>query len=336
MGKSFRALLVEQDQEYTYYVRSIRNIHQSDVMDFIRLSLLPYDLREIKKGTYVPPLANDENGFINEPWSGVYTITVVLGTSIPNQTAVEKIALFTHINNEYIIVHQKGESSKQLDNSDDDEDVSDSEDYKTLVQNAKDWGATSDNPTSPDEAQKLAGNKRLGDFFKELEQDRKEREEDISQHNVEPVLTESFVTSHTALKEVTGQSRLKGFYLVERFKRNDSILHINGPFKNLPDSHVFLPEMTSSGGGTLEVINEKSLRLIDSDRDFRFTHIVELAAPIPREVTVLDQDTGKEYHVIVKSMDETDARSKAITQVANKYKLDSQKLLADDPESAQG
>ncbi len=336
MGKSFRALLVEQDQEYTYDIRSIRNIHKDDVMDSIRLALLPYDLRQIKMGTYIPPLATTGNGFIVEPWSGVYTLKAILGTEPPdNRTAVQKIALFTNINDEYLTINKEGESEEQLDNSDD-ETVSDSKDYKTLTQNAKDWGATIDDPMSPDEAQKLAGNKRLGDFFKELEKDRKERENDIGQHDVDPVLTESFVTSHIALKEATGQPRLKGFYLVERFRGNDKILNISGPFKNLPDNHTFLPEMVSSAGGTLEVINENSLRLVDSDRDFKFTHIVELASPKPREVTVLDQDTGKEYHIIVRSMDETDARSKAITQVANKYKLDSQNLLADDPDSAQG
>lgn len=330
MGKSFRAMLVENDQEYTYNIRSIRNIHDSDVMDFIRLALLPWDLRKISKGTYIPPLASKGNGFVVEPWAGVYTLKVVLGIEPPdNNTAVQKIALFTHINDEYLHVYKEGESENQMDNSDD--DPSPSEDYKTLAQNAKDWNATPDNVVNADN---LTGNKRLGDFLRELEKERKEREDYINQYDVEPVLKEAFVTSHIALKEATGQSRLKGFYLVERFEENSNILHINGPYKNLPDSHPFLPEINKKGAGSFEAINENAVKLVDPDRDFSFLQLVELAAPQPREVTVIDQDTGREYHVIVRSLDETDARTKAITQVANKHNLDSNKLLAADPEPA--
>ena len=67
--------------------------------------------------------------------------------------------------------------------------------YKSLAKYAKGWDGTPDEGDIDSDAQKYAGQGRIDAFMKELSADRKERESEVEGRNVQPNLTESFVTS---------------------------------------------------------------------------------------------------------------------------------------------
>ncbi len=332
MKRSFRAILAEQDQEFTYVVKSIYNIHDADMMDWVRLALLPYDLRELTKGTFTPP-DKDQTTFPNVPNAPVYTLKAKLGLEPNWEHATSKVALFTRIRDfEHLLVHKEGENpQKEMDNSDTKDETK--KDYKSLAKNAINWDATPDQGIDTD-GQEGAGEKRIGALMKELEKERKEREELIP--TVDPNLKEAFVTTHIALKEVMGP-KPKGFYLIERPVQDANILRIHGPFKKQPTNYEFVGEMTHPSVSGFKKLNEKTIYAMSNGKDF--TYIVEKAShsPITEEkfsVDVQDQDTGAQYNVVVDAMDDAGARDAAVNRVAEKHQIDKQRLLASDPEVA--
>lgn len=323
MGKSLQQLIVENDQEYTVHVCSVQNIHDTEVMDFIRLALLPYDLREIKTDGYKPM---GDDAFAGYPGYPVYTITVKLGLDVTNEKAEERVATLTHIDKDQVIVHHKGESLKKAedDNSDD------------AAEGAGDAGEPE--PMGSDQAQKLAGEKRIDDFLKELEADRKEREGAVPDFKVE----EAFCTSHIALKAFHSNVLApKGFYVVERESIGDSVsaLHISGPFKNIPDNYPLVPTLPHTGIDTVKVMTEShgtfGLEVHTRDTGHRFisesekTTVTEAAQ---QEVKVTDTDTGKTYTAAVRADDDATARDLAVQSISKKKGISPEQLVAAAPE----
>jgi len=110
------------------------------------------------------------------------------------------------------------------------------------------------------------------------------------------------------------------------------MMHIEGPFKQQPSNYEFVADLIVRGAGTFEVLSESEVRLVEHDRDFRFTRpLREQMKPTPFEVTVQDQDTGKTYTVLVKALSETDARDRGVETVANQEQLDQSRLIAVEP-----
>jgi hypothetical protein len=204
--------------------------------------------------------------------------------------------------------------------------------YKSLAQHARTWDATPDEGNIDTKAQTLVGLDRIDAFMRELSADKTAREQEVEGRNVQPVLTEAFVTTHLALGDVFGTNAPKGFYLVERHADDPSMMHIEGPFKHQPSNYDFVADLIVKGSGTFEVLSESQVRLVEHDRDFRFTRpIHERMTPKPFEVTVQDQDTGKTYDVLVKALSETDARDKGVETVATREQLDPSRLIAIEP-----
>ncbi len=322
MGKSFQQLIVENDQEYTVHVCSVQNIHNAEVMDFIRLALLPYDLREIKVDGYKPMGDDAFAGYTGYP---VYTVTVKLGLDVTNEKAEERVATLTHIDKDQVIVHHKGESLKRAeeDNSDD------------AAEGAGDAGEPAE--MGSEQAQKLAGEKRIDDFLKELEADRKEREKAVPDFKVE----EAFCTTHIALKAFNSNVMApKGFYVVERESTGDSksVLHISGPFKGMPENYPLVPTLSHEGINVVKVMTEShgAFGLEVSTREgHRFLgesvkQTVTEAAQ--QEVTVTDTDTGKTYTAAVRANDDATARDLAVDSIAQKHDLSPDRLVAGAPE----
>lgn len=335
MTKNFRAFLAENDQEYTYYIRSTRNIHEDEILDWVRLALLPYDLREIKKSTYKPPMAGD-NGFELEPYAPVWVVRVKLGIEpADDEMAVQQISTFTHINDQYIIFHKEGEPAKRIDNDDQPTDKKPNDALDPLLQTAKNWDSDLDKQMIDPDAGQYVSNPRLADFIQELEKDRQERETWRKKYQLDPKLYESFVTSHLALRDVYGESPQKGFYIVERRAQDKEVMHIAGPLKHCPINYEFVPDLVKKGAGTFEVLSESEVKLVGSDRNFRFSRgpILQERVRKTYEVEVQDQDTGKTYTVAVKSFKEEDARDKAVQTVARQEKLDVDRLIATEPEA---
>lgn len=349
MGKTFQQLVTENDQEVTLYIRSVVNIHDMERLDQIRLALLPYDLREVKRDGY-KPVGTDSEAFGS--WGGypVFIVRAKLGLDITNERAEEKVALFTHIDKEQLITHHAGESPKKAedDNSDDNE-VDADRNYKTLGSTADNWSGTADKdrpaPAEPEmatgEAQKLAGQKRIDDFIKELEADRKEREKLVPDWDI----YEAFCTSHIGLKTFHPNARLpRGFYVVEREVMSDkkeSLLHIAGPFETAPDNYLFVPMMEKRGVEASEVLasSDSPVTLYVRTRGTDH-HFLEDAHPyqtlheaVHQEVKVTDTDTGKEYTAVVRGHTDTEARDLAVRTIADREDLSQERLVAAAPES---
>jgi hypothetical protein len=327
--KAFRAYLADNDEEHTYYVRSTRNIHNPDVMDQVRQALLGWELRDLETDGY--KLSTDDNGFPMDPLAGyIWSLKATLGLEPPdNEVAVQKVAFYTNINHNYLMVHRNDEPAKKIDNSD--ADVSPDAEYRSLAHGAKNWDATPDKEAIDPDAQNLVGEKGLGEFLKILDQERRAREEERKTHEVEPQLTESFVTSHMALKDVLGPTK-KGFYLVERHQRDPNIMEICGPLRTQPVNYEFVADLDRSGAGDFEVLSENRVKLVNPDSDFRFTNRGAVTEEdMKYEVVVTDQDTGRDYPVVVTAESDTDARDHAVQVVADKEQIDPSRLIAVEP-----
>ena len=287
MSKTFRAFLAEQDSEIVYHIKSTRHLHDDDIFGRLQIGLLGYDLRSLERVSYNPLAAvepmfapsNDEPGL-----DKIFHVKAVLGTEHDNGTLRQKIALFTDINWRYLAVYKDGEKME-------DDEVVDLHpsmtggNYKSLAQHAKSWDATPDAEIIDKDAQKYVGQQRIDAFLKELDTDQSERNREVEGRNVQPQLTESFVTTHLALGDVFGSNARKGFYMIERHEDDPSMMHIEGPFKHQPMNYEFIPDLIVKGAGTFEVLSESQVRLVEHDRDFRFTRpIRERMNPTPFEV----------------------------------------------------
>ncbi|GAF76406.1 unnamed protein product [marine sediment metagenome] len=334
MTQSFRALLAEKDAEYVYHIKSTRHLHDDDIFGKLQIGMLGYDLRSLERVSYNPLAAvepmfhprNDEPGL-----DKIFHVRVVLGTDVANGILRQKVAYFTDINWKYLVVHKDGEKMEDADIIDLDPSM-DGGTYKSLAKYAKGWDGTPDEGDIDSNAQQYAGQNRIDAFMSELSADRKDREAEVEGRNVQPNLTESFVTSHLALGDVFGNNAPKGFYLVERLESDPSMMHIEGPFKQQPSNYDFVANLLVKGVGTFEVQDEGNVRMVEHDRDFRFTRpLRERMTPTPFEVSVQDQDTGKTYTVLVKALSETDAREKGVQTVAQQEQLNPSSLIAVEP-----
>jgi hypothetical protein len=336
MAQSFRALLAEKDEEFVYHIKSTRHLHDDDIFGKLQIGMLGYDLRSLERVSYNPlaavePMFNPSN---DEPGlDKIFHVRVVLGTDIANGILRQKVAYFTDIHWKYLVVHKDGEKMEDADIIDLDPSM-DGGTYKSLAKYARGWDGTPDEDNIDNKAQKYVGQDRIDAFMSELSTDRKEREAEVEGRNVQPNLTESFVTSHLALRDVFGNNAPKGFYLVERLESDPSMMHLEGPFTQQPSNYEFIANLLIKGAGTYEVQDENNIRMVEHDRDFRFTRpLRERMIPKPFEVTVQDQDTGKTYTVLVKALSETDAREAGVQTVAKQEQINPSSLIAVEPDT---
>ncbi len=326
MHKSLRAILAESDQEFTYWIKSIYDIHEDEVLGQIRLAMLPYDLRSVEVGAY-KPIGAGNTDFPNAPSSPSYSVKVILGIE-PGEAddPLQKVSLFTRINVENLLVHKDG-----VDPNAEPKGEPEGE-YKNLAQSAKDFSSSLDDVV--DNAQDDVGQKRVGSFLKDLESQLKKEREAIRQ--ITPKLKESFVTSHIALNNVkTGWRR--GFYVIERADNDQGVMNVSGPFTKQPTNFEFIAELSVAGAGSLTVESNESIVMEAYDRNFKYTMKPTRKQSMSKEkfsVDVQDQDTGKVYNVVVDAMDDTRARDRAVLVVARQNKLNQETLIATDPKTS--
>ena len=323
MHKSLRAILAEDDQEYTYWIKSTYNIHEPEVMDQIRLAMLPYDLRAVEEGAYKPIGAGNKD-FPNVPDSPSYSVKVTLGLEpVEVDDPLQKVALFTRINTEHLLVHKDGVDPHA-------EPKAEAEvEYKNLAHSAKDFSSSLDDVYA--DAQDEVGDKRVGSFLKDLEKQLKKEREAIRQ--VTPKLKEAFVTSHIALNNVKSGWR-RGFYVVERAEDDLGNMKISGPFTKQPTNFEFIAELAVPGAGILTVESGDNIMMEAYDRNFKYTlkpARTKSMVEAKFSVDVQDQDTGKVYNVVIDAMDDTRARDRAVLVVARQNKLNQETLIATDP-----
>lgn len=325
MHKSLRSILAENDQEFTYWVKSTYNIHDEETMDQIRLAMLSYDLREIDKGAYKPIGAGNKD-FPNVPNSPSYSVKVVVGLDPPTTNdALQRVSLFTRIFTDNLLVYKDGVDPHKEPETDEPTGK-----YKNLAQSAKDFSSSLDNIVA--NAQDDVGEKRIGSFLKDLEAQLKKERGEIKQ--ITPRLKEAFVTSHIALNSVEAGWR-RGFYVVERTEVDHGTMKITGPFSKQPSNYEFIADLSVPGSGSLVVESGESIVMERFDRNFKYTlkptQRNDTVTEAKFSVDVQDQDTGKTYNVIVDALDDAKARDRAVVTVANQNKLNQEVLIATDP-----
>src|SRR5688572_22517558 len=187
MIKTFREILAEKDDEFTYHLHSTANIHRPELFERIKLSFMPYNIKAFETDTY-KPLSKTNTMFPEEPYSSTYSIKIVTGFKVPSEH-LQTVAMTAHIH----IAHLKMEGDQDVE----------------LVNKPEEVPST--------EAQKLVGSKRISDFINELQTERRQREQDT----VEREVYETFYTTHRGLEDVLKKPVRKGYYMVE-MRRDDT------------------------------------------------------------------------------------------------------------------
>ena len=206
MAKTFWEILAESDDEYVYYIHSTANIHHSDLFERVKLALLPYEIKSLETDGY-KPLSKDNKLFPDEMNSPTYTIKAITRYPLTKGFA-SALAMETHIH----ISHLRIDPDKVVDPINEPEEV----------------------PSK--EAQSLVGTKRIGEFIKELQQDRKAREEMTFKREV----YECFYTTHLGLERVVNHPLRKGYYIVETSQEDGrKYIRAEGPFDSRPTENLY-------------------------------------------------------------------------------------------------
>lgn len=202
--KTFFELLAEKDDEFTHYLRSTADIHHPELFERVRLSFMPFRVKSIEPDSY-RPISRDNPDFPDEPNSPTYSIKIVTGLPLTPKF-LEGLAMEAHIH----IAHLKleGEDDHELVNK------------PVEVQSS--------------DAQNLVGQKRLGEFVRELEADRKKRMGMTTERKV----YESFSTTHRGLEGVVKKPMRKGYYMIEAYHEDGrGYLSAKGPFPSRPEGN---------------------------------------------------------------------------------------------------
>lgn len=301
MKKSFHALMIESVQDHTYYVKSISNIHDEEKLERIALALTPHELIEIKPDGFQPIAQHNElfPKFANTP---TYTLKVVLGMEVNPTQAVQSIAMFANIDDEYLVMMKKGDKPGTDEEIETGEEVTDSE------------------------SQNMAGEKRIGAFLKDLEDDRKKR----GDGKVRDVY-ESFCVPYTVVSKTLGRPMHRGFYIVEQFGDSPGVGTMTGPFRKQPVNYEY-----SNAMAPVEIISEdvKDGQTVFKLKLIEFDDIPVSPSTNDRkwDVEVMDVDSGKKYDLVVNADCDVTARNRAIDIIAAKTGMDSSKFITTDPE----
>lgn len=226
MTKTFYEILAEKDGEHTYYLHSTADIHHPDICERIKISLLPYEIKDFDCNGY-KPLSKDNKMFPDEPFSPTYSIKVV--TRYPlTKGFLSILAMDSRIH----ISHLKitGEDSV--------EPVNGPEEVKSA------------------DAQSHVGQKRIGAFFQELKKDRKVRDDMTWKREV----YESFCTTHKGLEAVVKKPLRNGYYMVEMFQEGgNKYIQAEGPFTTRPEGNSYYDRLRAVNPQVVSERNQDGL-----------------------------------------------------------------------------
>src|ERR1044071_196419 len=212
MTKTFREILAEKDDEYTYFVRSTADIHNPKLFDRIEMSFMPYRIKSIERDSY-RPISRDNKSFPDEPNSATYSIKLITGLKVPKEF-IHTLAPDVHIHMSHLKI--EGDQDVELVNQ--------------------------PGTVSSTDSQSLVGQKRIGDFVKELQAERKQRMKDTTEREV----YESFYTTHRGIQDVTKKPVRNGYYMVETFRQNGkTYLKAEGPFEARPAGNDYSDRIQS-------------------------------------------------------------------------------------------
>lgn len=317
LKKSFRDLVIENDAEYVYWVRSTEDIHKLDYLTSIKLACLPYKQMMIEANIKTLPAKNNEF-FPNFPDRPVFIVKVYLGLPVNSKVLAEEICMRTFIKPDHLCVEAEHDEEPETMTGD----------YKPMASVENEWNASTDIEITG--AQELVGTERVASFIKELEVERKNREKAFKSKEV----YETFCVDSQSLGDMIGRAVRPGYYLCEAI---DSRLIVEGPFKNKPDNlkhkttKVKADVLTESTNPQNRSIMELTVHQ-PNDTSEMPGYTGDLGSAISYEVEVRDTDTGRSYHTVVKAADSAQARDAAIEQIANKERVSTSRLTAMEPD----
>jgi len=330
MMKTLRQILAEKDDEFTYEVKSVHDIHEPEIFGLIKLALTEFKVRSIEKGSYRMP-GRENPDFPKHPNMPVYAVRVVTAYPVPmqNHAGLQMIAMFTRIDASNLRFEMTGVDPRK----DNDEKGTA---YRPVTGNV-DFTASTD--VVVDGAQDMVAQKRLGAFMKSLKANRDERREE------EPVreVYESFVMTHSDAERFTGRPFLRGSYIIEHTREGDAERMVfRGPHayaepldKVYVSARDLLPgraEYVREGLENGKVIVEFNVSGIAARPVMRRPNpnVVQPVDPAA-EVPVQDTDTGQRFQAQVPEVDDTSARNAAVSDVAAKQGVSQNSLIAGKP-----
>lgn len=297
MTMTFREILAEKDDEYTYHVRSTVDIHNPERFERVRMTLMPFQVKTISADGYTP-FTKDNKIFPNEPNSPTFTIKVVTGLPVDTKSVLQTMAMMCHIHQSHLRMTPEDDVQSELPGK--------------------------PHETDKTTAQSLVGHKRIGEFMRELQSDRKEREAKVITREV----YESFFTTHRALESVVKKPIRKGYYMVEMCQDGDqTVMRAKGPFGNRPDGNPYRDRIDVKG----------SLIYEDTYRDMYNVHVLveaQIDKPVAEQmfsVGVSDMSSGRRFNSVVRATTPDVARQVAVHQVAETHRIDPAVLTAMAP-----
>jgi hypothetical protein len=219
MTKSFRQLIVENEKEYCYIIKSTEDILCAERLALIKLAATPHQCFKVEADHKIPAERFNKD-FPKYPNSPTYTVRVYIGLPCNPSVLEQEIKTRLNFRTGDLKVEQEG-AKKEAEHDDA---------YMTTPGNTS--GSDTFRHDVDGDPQKLVGMGRLGDFIKEIEKDRAEAIE----YTEEREIYESFVVPYEGLAKILGESVRPGFYYVER-SQND--LQIDGPFNVCPYGFKF-------------------------------------------------------------------------------------------------
>lgn len=323
LKKSLYGLVLENEKEYTYYIKSVENLFTDEMISYIGLALAPYQLREIERDIY-KPFATEFKDYPNYP---LYIVKVVTGLKVP-EYANSELALYTSVNQHLIKVDTKRDNPAKDEPIEIEVDT-DNSNYKPLTNTTGNFDGSVDYEV--DGMQQEVGTKRIDAFMKELRDEKKNR----------AIKTfEDFVTTNRVVETLTGKAVRKGFYVVESTNGNISI---EGPFAEQPCNMPFHTSLKATAGKVIsEKIHRSGRRIFELDAMDILHQAQDNDDDIENEnkperekfsIKVKNTDTGAVYSVVVSAYNSRVARRKAVDLVSKEQGLSTSILYPMKPKS---
>lgn len=235
MDKDLRQYIAESDDEFKIEITAPYDLHRPYMMDMVRRALNKYEVREFEPGMRrAPEIApKDFPGVHNAEVTSIKAVIGIRPSTGPRGVALE-VSMMTLIPDSLIKVDLDGdEKPEPIDlinpvRSFGGTNNSEKALLRQVDKNHPQLGTLLGDHENDVEAdgQEFVGMKRIHELLGELEKSANEAKaasEKITK----------FVMTHIGLKESTGVSRRKGYYVCEQ--ADDKVQVLEGPFETSPE-----------------------------------------------------------------------------------------------------
>ena len=289
---SLRTLIAESETEYKYRIFTTAPVHGGAELAAIRVGLAGRMARDITPGGVIPWMGTKSDRFPDVPMKPVYVVDLVTGLPLSLKNAVRELSFALNVAQDKIII-----------------DGEDKESEGTKEQGApyqKD-GVTPGFLSKDVEA--VTPQQSLKDLLGDLSNAKGHVEVRRTGYEIGK-LAEGFSVTQIEAELMLNEDLMRGYYAV--FPISEGRYEIVGPLTESPANCPL--DLDRGGSLTLREMNYESNKYVT--------------------VRVQDTDTGKEYPIMVSVSDnipEDSIRNLAVQQVATKFSIPEERLIAMDP-----